>query len=166
MEYSKTEEGSAVPPHEYVWALLLLMPGFLCHTIHARLNHGRKEQDGLRLILSTLYYNSWVLAFNGVILYFCFGIRSLTQLTAEFDRLDFVLIYAGLTLISSYLAPLLFNRLETLSTLDLVNLLRSLRGKPAVTNQPFMEILLGTKCNHPKSHVIKSSNSEIILSMD
>jgi hypothetical protein len=125
---------------DYVWILLLIAPGFACRSIYEYLNSGEREEDGIRLILSSLFYSVWVLAMNYGFLYLTFHIRTFSEIQGYFNNILFVFYYLFITIISCMVVALIWNFIHPYLTVSLLNVVRQGQGKPNISVTPLWDV--------------------------
>jgi hypothetical protein len=114
---------------QYIGLLLLIVPGFACRNFYGYLNSGQKDEDGLRLTISSLIYSVWVLVINYMILSPCFHIKTLSGIMDHFNQGWFVILYIGITIISCLIITFLLDFIHPKYTVSLLNRLRKEQGK-------------------------------------
>jgi hypothetical protein len=114
---------------QYIGLLLLIIPGFACRNFYGYLNSGQKDEDGLRLTISSLLYSVWVLVINYTILSLFFHIKTLSGIMDRFNQGWFVILYIGITIISCLVIAFLLDFIHPKYTVPLLNRLRKERGK-------------------------------------
>lgn len=125
---------------DYVWILLLIAPGFACRSLYGYLNNGGREEDGIRLILSSLFYSVWVLAMNYGFLYLTFHIKTFAELQALFNNIIFVFYYLLITVISSVVLALFWNFVHPYLTISLLNVVRQGQEKCDISVTPLWDV--------------------------
>jgi hypothetical protein len=125
---------------DYIWVLLLIAPGFACRSIYEYLNSGGREENGIRLILSSLFYSIWVLAMNYGFLSVTFHIKTFMEIQVLFNNILFVVYYLFITLISCVILALVWNFIHPYLTINFVNAVRHGQQKPDISVTPLWDV--------------------------
>jgi hypothetical protein len=143
---------------DYVWILLLVAPGFACRSICEYLNSGGREEEGLRLILSSLLYSVWVLAMNYGFLYLTFHIKTFSEMQALFNNIIFAFYYQLITIISCVVLALVWNFIHPFLTISLLNTVRQGQEKCDISVTPLWNVFQDNR----NQAVIIQKDSQII----
>lgn len=126
--------------NDYIWILLLIAPGFACRSIYELLNSGGPEENGIRLILSSLFYSVWVLAMNLGFIYLTFNIKTFSEIQALFNNIIFVFYYLIITIISCVVLALVWNYIYPYLMINLINVVRQGQGKSEISLTPLWDV--------------------------
>ncbi|HBF37236.1 MAG TPA: hypothetical protein DDW50_07930 [Firmicutes bacterium] len=124
----------------YIWLLLLIAPGFACRSIYEYLNSGGYQENGVRLILSSLFYSVWVLVMNYGFLLLTFHIKNFAEIQILFNNILFVIYYLFITIISCVVVALVWNFIHPYLTLNFVNAVRHGQQKPDISVTPLWDV--------------------------
>lgn len=150
--------------YNYLAILLLIAPGFVCRSIYSRLNFGgKRDKEGLEFIISSLLYGVWIYSLNYIILknIFHYNLRSFDDLRLLFNKIDFVIKFSGLTVISCLVIAVIWSLLYPNISIIPVNAIRLITGKfPITKNTNVWDAVFQEKRQH-HAVIIEKDGKEI-----
>jgi hypothetical protein len=117
----------------YIALLLMIVPGFIAETIYRSLNRDIKYDSTLQETVTALMYNMPILAITCLVLIPIYKYKNVADFKAQFNNIDFVLVYIIITLIISIAMGFLWNMFEP-KVSNFINSIRKNENKNEIEN--------------------------------